>query len=601
MTNPLLPPGRKTPLVPYVSLARSVPFNHVLKVRAMEATSVERTRQPSALQGAGICTALLGGSGTLKALGALPGSTSSSEDTGPVLESVLATFAALTEVASTDLGPSFQGLGGHTMYGAAVYFTPTDYVWFAVNDVGVQPSAAGTAHRVDLVGAGPWTGIQVATAAAAVMDLVADLNVTDNGDGSVTVEGEFTSLDVIAAQDALTNYDGRGLGRTLGATQMQSGSSTNGNTTGWVQVLPSTVPAGPFRVVALEILRGNNVGTGVRMSVASGGTGDGNPEGAIVNIDRTVGDSGPATWHREWLPPDEVFYYNGGERIFIGTHGDGATSSLFGGGSVNGGLFDDGGGNTLWLTDGTSGSTTPTVSPVGAVTAAFNFGTEVRLVIQEAPYQEDGDYTVIAGAVPGVHDQDLYPPGSEIEDIFVAWGITVPTLADLQLKDTWALFQAHAPGVANQKRFEFWQLDSGSAVTFVGDTLDSLIGVTEDDQGTSWASVQTVGALDLTPGGSYRYSIKGTTSTGTVFSLDLGGFGIANVGYPLYAYQGGALEDEELEVQGPSVGGDETSLVFDPSTATASPNNANGTVIFPGNIGMISLRLGPPRPTVTAV
>lgn len=596
--NPLLPPGRTTPLAPYVRLSGSVPFKQVLRVRGAAAPT-NRDRPPSALQGAGISTSLLGGSVTLRALGALPGS-GSGEATGPVLESVLLTFSPISEALPTDLGPSFQGLGGHTMYGAAVYFTPTDFVWFVTNDVGVEPSAAGTDHRVDLAGVGPWTAVQVAAAAAAVMTLVPSLTVTDNLDGTVTVVGEFSSTNIIAAQDALTSYDSRGDGRTLGATQMLSGSSTGANSTGWVQALPSTVPAGPFRVVALEIFRGNNVGTGVRMSVASGGTADGNPEGAIVNIDRTVGDSGVNAWHREWLDPDEVFYYSGGERIFIGSHGDGGSSSVFGGGSVNGGFYEDGTDN-LWLTDGTTGSTTPTVSPVGAVTTAFNFGLLVRLVIQEAPYQEDGDYIVIAGAVPGVHDQDLFPPGSAAEDIFVAWGITVPTIENLQLKDTWALFQEHAPGIANQKRFEFWQLDSGSAVTFVGDTLESLIGVTADDQGTSWASVQTVGAIDLTPGGSYRYSIKGGPSTGTVFSLDLGGFGVANVGYPLYAFQGGPLEDEELEVQGPSVGGDETALVFDPSIATASPNNANGTIVFPGNVGMISLRLGPPRPTVTAL
>jgi hypothetical protein len=43
-----------------------------------------------------------------------------------------------------------------------------------------------------------------------------------------------------------------------------------------------------------------------------------------------------------------------------------------------------------------------------------------------------------------------------------------------------------------------------------------------------------------------------------------------------------------------------TALDFDPSVATASPNNANGTVDSPNNTPMISLVFGKPAPTVAA-
>lgn len=513
-------------------------------------------------------------------------------------ETVTITFQPITatgEDADADLAASYQGTGGHTMYGGAVYFGSADAVYFTTNDIGATPTASGTMHRVNMTGAGPWTATQAATAAASVMSS-AGADVTDNLDGTVTVNVPSAAA-VVAAQAALTDYDGRGGGGTLGATSTNVGSSAAGNSTAWIQVLPANVPSGAFRVIGFEILRGSNVTNGVRLSLASVGAGDGDPEGATVDAGVTAGDSGANSWHREWLPYDEIVTYSGGERLFLGVHGDGAASSIFASASINAGTYEDGSSNNLWLTDGTTGSTTPAVSPVGAVTSSFNYGVAIRLIIQEAPYQEDGDYTVIGGAVEGVHDQDLYAPGSDAEDIFVAWGLDLPSIQGVQVKRTRVYFQAYG-GAGNTKRFELWDA-TGGASTFVGDNLLALLGETSPTQGTGWSDLGHA-PIDLTPGQSIRYSIKGASSTGTTFSLDLGGFGVGTVGHPVYALQGGALEDEELEVQGTSQGGDETSLDFDPSTATADPNDANGTILTPGNVGMISLRIGPPAPTVEA-
>ena len=516
------------------------------------------------------------------------------EELTDTTEQVQMTFQPITaigEASADDWAPSYQGTGPHTMAGAPVYFAANDAVYFTTNDEGPVPTAAGTMHRVNLTGAGPWTAVQVAAAAEAVID-AAGSTVVDNLDGTLTVDVPSSSA-VVSAQDGLTDYDGRGGGRVIGAQQNAAGSSTASNTTGWIQVLPADVPSGAFRVVAIEILRGNNVTNGVRVGFGDGGTADGNPQGLVVDYERTMGNSGTATWHREWLDYDEVQEYSGGERMWIGLHGDGSSSSVFGGGAINDGTYQDGSTN-LWLTDGTSGSTTPFVSPAGAVTSSFNFGIAVRLVIQVAPYQEDGDYTVV-NVREGVHDQDLFPSGSEIEDIFVAWGLETPTLQGLQVKRTRVNFRTHG-GSGDTKRFELWNATGGSA-TFVGDTLIGLLGQTSASTPAGWSDLGHT-AFDITPGADIRYTVKGTTSTGTLFELDLGGFGVGAANHPVYALQGGALEDEELEVLASN---GETALDFDPSTATASPNNANSPITTPGNVGMISLHMGPPAPTVTAL
>lgn len=526
------------------------------------------------------------GAAAVVASAAAPYVSGSSQDAQPVT----LTFSPVTATDPQDLGASYQGLGAHTMAGAAVHFAANAAVYVTVNDLGAEPTVSGvTMSRVNLTGSGPWTATQVATAAYSVIS-AAGADVTDNGDGTLTVQVPDPAA-VAAAQAALTDYDGRGGGGTLGVTSTDVGSSAAMNGTAWIQVLPANVPSGAFRVIGFEILRGTNVTNGVQISLASGGTADGNPEAAVVDAGLEAGNSGTNQWHAEYLPHDEVVEYTGSERLFIGVHGDGASSSAWASASINDGTYQDGSDN-LWLTDGTTGAGTPAVSPVGAVTNSYNYGVAVRLIIQEAPYQQDGDYTATV-LTEGVHDQDLYAPGSEVEDIFVGWGLDTPNLQGLQQKRTRVYFQAYG-GAGNTKRFELWDTAGGTS-TFVGDNFIALLGETSATQGTGWSDLGH-DPIDLTPGQSVRVTIKGTTSTGTVFSLDQGGFGIGDVGHPVYALQGGALEDEELEVMG-SV--DETATDFDPGNATADPNNANGTIFTPGNVGMVNPHYGPPAPTVT--
>ncbi len=506
-------------------------------------------------------------------------------------EPVTLTFQPVTATDPQDLGASYQGLGAHTMAGAAVHFATNAAVYVTANDLGAEPTVSGvTMHRANLTGSGPWTATQVATACSSVIS-AAGADVTDNGDGTLTVQVPSAAA-VASAQDALTDYDGRGGGGTLGVTSTDVGSSAAMNGTAWIQVLPANVPSGAFRVIGIEILRGSNVTNGVQVSVASGGTADGDPEGAIVDGGLEAGNSGTNQWHAEYFPHNEVISYTGGERVFIGVHGDGASSSAWASASINDGTYENGSNHNLWLTDGTTGASTPAVSPVGAVTTPYNYGVAVRLIIQEAPYQQDGDYTA-TNITEGVHDQDLYAPGSEVEDIFVGWGLDTPNLQGLQVKRTRVYFQGYG-GAGNTKLFELWDTAGGTS-TFAGDNFIATLGQTSATQGTGWSDLGHE-PISLTPGQSIRYTVKGTTSTGTVFSLDLGGFGIGEVGHPVYALQGGALEDEEMEVMA-SI--DETAIDFDPDNATADPNNANGTIQTPGNVGMINLHLGPPAPTVT--
>jgi hypothetical protein len=501
------------------------------------------------------------------------------------------TLTPVTMIPVTDLAPSYQGVGGHTLYGAALHYTPTAAMYIEANGVGVVPTAPATAEVVQLSGGGPWTAAEVAEACASVLDGLG-VDVTDNLDGTLSVVTANPAA-VVAAQDALTDYDGRGGGGLIGAEQQAGGGNAPSNGTGWQQVLPDRVPAGPWRAIGIEIFRGSTVTNNVMVAVATGGAGDGDPEGAIVAAEMSMGNSGTVAWHRQFFPEEDVPYFDGGERVFVGMHGDGNSSRVYGGSSINAGLFDDGSGNTLWLTDGTTGGTTPFVSPAGAVTSALNYGILCRLIIQEAPYQENGDYTAIAGAVEGVHDQDLFPTETELENLFVAWGLRLPALQGMQIKRTRVNFVEYG-GAGNTKRLELWN-EVGGTSTFVGDTL--IAGwETADDQGTGWSDIPH-SPISVALSAEIRLSLKGETSTGTRFGVAVGGFGGSVAGHPIYSLQGGPLEDEELEVQADL---DETAINFDPSTATTSPNNADGTVITPGNVGMWQLRVGPPAPAVTA-
>ena len=510
---------------------------------------------------------------------------------------------SVDEIAADDLGAAFQGTGGHTHYGAAVYFDHDQYFWTTVNGVGVDPGVTGTAHEVALTGTAPFTPTQWATAADTVASAAG--YTTSRTDGVLTVSGNSIDPDGAAtAQAALVAFTARGGGTVLGALQEDAGSSIGSDTTGWIQVLPADVPTGAYRVIGIQLRRGSNVTDGVRVAVASGGTADGDPEAAVVNIDVTVGDSGANNWHTHWLDSDDVFAYSGSERLFIGTHGEDATSSIFGGSSVNTGTYQDGSTN-LWLTDGTSGASTAFASPVGAVGSSFNFGISVRVIIQEAPYQTDGAYRVIGNAVPGVHDTNLFAGGTPVDSIFVSWRVQSPEIDGVSLMDTHCRLQAHAAGATNQIRFELWN-PAGGATTMAGDTIVSTIGVTSDTQGTGWSSVQA-SAISVSSDTEYRFSIKGEPAGGeeddTILDVWLGTDGADNTnlaGFPVYR-AGVDIPDTEREVQAvPDTGTAETAIDFDPQVQTASPNPANGTVISPNNLSMIALYWGKAPPTVVA-
>lgn len=503
----------------------------------------------------------------------------------------------------TDRGAAYQGTAPHTHYGAAVYFDSDQYLYTVVNGIGVDPGVAGTAHAVTLTGTAPFTATQWATAAETVISAAGRTVSRSTSTLEVTVASPSRAATAAANQAALTTFASRGGGGVIGATQEDTASSGAGNGQSWIQVLPADVPSGAFRVIAFGIRRGSNVANGIRMALASGGTTDGDPEAAVVDHDRTMGDSGANNWHYEYLStPVE---YSGGERIWLGVHGDGAASSLFQGAGINDGTYQDGSTN-LWLTDGTTGSTTATVSPVGAVTSSFNFGVAIRIVIQEAPYQTDGAYRVIGGAVPGVHDQDLFSGGTDVDQIFVGWRIVPPTIDDLYLMDFGVRLPAHASGASNQLRFEWWDA-AGGAATFVGDALLQHIGNTADDQGTGW-SLLGITPFAVTGGTTYRWSVKGEPAPGaesdTALDVWLGTDGADDVdlaGHPsAYAPSGTNIPGSEREVlaNNPS-NTDETALDFDPSVATTSPNNANGTIESPNNLPMNSLYFGKYAPTVT--
>ncbi len=532
----------------------------------------------------------------------------SSSGGGGTVPSLTITFeSSLEDTSVTDNGAIFQVTGGHTMAGGATYFDTDQFVYFTRAGVGPQPVIPDhTGHEVPAVGASPVSPEDLASQAAAI---IAALGYTTLVTGaSVEVSGNGVNpAGAIASQEALTSFADAGLGSVIGSTEQAAGSSTASNTTGWVQVDPDEVPDGEFRVLAFGIRRGANVASGVRMSLATGGLGDGNPQANVTQHQRTMGNSGPNAWHYEWLRADEVVTLSGSPRIFLGLHGDGGASSVFGGSSVDAGLFADGGGNTLWLTDGTSGANTPIVSPAGPVTGSFTFGLAVRILIQEAPYHNDSRYRVIAGAVPGRHDQDLFASGTPVNHIFVRWTVVAPNLEDIALQETAINLQAHAAGDSNQIAVELWRPLSGPD-TLNGDVRVATIGITSDTQGTLWSFLEH-DPIPLEPGGEYGVSIKGAPEAGseddTRLNVWLGTDGAGSealAGYPVYGPPGVAVANTEREVDAnlPPPDTPETSIDFRAQVPTASPNPSDGTVIEPQNLGMLAYYLGKPGPTLTA-
>ena len=521
-----------------------------------------------------------------------------SASSGPAL--VITMPSSVDEIPSTDDGAAFQATGGHTLYGGGTYFDSDQYFWTTVNGVGVDPGLAGTGHEVPLTGTAPFTADAWATAADTVAAAAGYSTVRVVGVLTVSGNG-IDAAGAVTAQASTVPFTARGEGSVIGATQQAAGASIGSDTTGWIQVLPANVPTGAFRVIGIQILRGSDVTDGVRVAVASGGTGDGDPEAAVVDIDVTVGDSGTNTWHTHWLDSDDVFAYAGSERVFIGTHGDDATSTVFGGASINDGTFQDGSSRNLWLTDGTTGSSTPFPSPVGSVTAMFNFGIAVRIIIQEAPYQSDGGYRVIGGSVPGRHDGNLQIDQTPVDNIFVAWRVQTPDIDEVSLMDTFVWLQNHAAGDTNQIRLELWN-PVGGAATMAGDTIVATVGTTSDTQGTGWSAMQDGGPISVASNTVYRHTIKGSPDPGeeedTILGVWLGtaGAGSQNdAGFPVYGPAGLDIPDTEREVDG---GVDETAIDFDPTVQTVSPNPANGTVISPNNLPMIAHHWGKAAPTI---
>gem|GEM_PF-5571679 len=507
--------------------------------------------------------------------------------------------SSVDEIDVTDLGAMYQATGGHTHYGGAVYFDSDRYLWTSVNGVGVDPDVTGTGHEVALSGSAPFSPTAWATAAESVITAAGRTVSRSTDTLTVTVASPARAAAAESNQAGLTAFTSRGGGRVVGSLEEAAGSSFQAGGQGWMQVLPADVPSGPFRVIGFGCRRGSGVGGGIRMSCGRGGTADANPEGLTVDHDRTMGNSGANAWHYEFL--DTPVEYSGGERLWIGSHGNGnGTTTVYGGAALNDGTYQDGS-NNLWTTDGTTGDTTPTVSPAGPVTGSFNFGLALRLLIQEAPYQTDGAYRVIGGAVPGLHDGVLFASGTPVDDIFVSWRIVPPTIDDLYLMDLGVRLQAHASDADDQIRFEWWTADGGAS-TMAGDVLVAHIGTTASDQGTGWSFVTPSSPIPVTGGTTYRWSFKGspTVATDTVLDVWLGSAGADNTdnaGHPsAYAPAGTNLPATEREVDGNV---DETAIDFDAATATASPNPANGTVFPPNNLSMTSLYFGKPGPTVT--
>lgn len=503
---------------------------------------------------------------------------------------------------ANDVGAVFLGNGPHTHFGHGIYFDEEQYLWTSVNGLGVDPQLSGTGHEVALSGTAPFTATAWATAAQTVIS-GEGYSVSRSGpELTVTVATEARAVTAASAQNGLTTFRGRGDGRIIGSQDLTAGSSAAINGQSFIQVLPGDVPSGAFRVIAFGVTRGSNVTNGVRMELFSGGA-NFDPEGATSDHGRTMGDSGANAEHWEYLSDSEIVYYSGGETLWLETHGDGAASSCFAGSSVNTGTNENGNIN-LWTTDGTTGSTTAAASPAGAVTGSFNYGVQMKILIQEAPYQTDGGYRIIGGAVEGRHDQAVLAQ-TNVDDIFVGWRIDPPAIDDLRWYPPRINLQTHNSAAGEQIRIELWTADGGAAA-INGDLLVGLLGLTATDQGTGWTQVGSADSpvATVTPATTYRVSVKGTNAI-TELNVWVGNVGSGpnnhtDVGYPAYGPGGTPIGESEREVLANNPGGpNETQIVFTPGVVTTSPNPSDGQVESPNNLPMIEWVMGKPRPTVT--
>ncbi len=492
-----------------------------------------------------------------------------------------------------------DGQPGSTGLGQWRAISSTHYIYSTHNDgtgrfVGVDPGDFETA-LAGMTGievqhpAGNRTSVQHATTAQAALN-AAGLGLTiSRTDDQVELSGSFTS----PSQATGGAFSTRGYYGIAGAEDLDAGGSVASNGEGYMA--PANLPSGRYRVIGVRVRRGNNITNPVRVAVSTSpivSTVDADVESAVPQWEAPVEGTSTFGWASYLFAPSDCFEVDPTTtRLYIGTKGDGGTSSIAGGsGAANGlGFQADAGGDNLWVTSGGSGSANAFASPAGAVSTSFNFGIQIQVIVQEAPYYGNGAFRTYMGFTPG---RQTLGTGSgsptTANEIFVGWMFRPPDIPGLQCYDTRINLDAHGADPSDQLRVEYWDnAGTMSLADYNGDTIYQDVGPTSGAD-TGWVSLGH-SAFSMTGGERYRLTIKGgsgtaPTATTLAFNSDSGQV----FDKPLWA-QGGNMADTEIEVAS-SAG--ETVINFDPQVATASPLAPDSVEFFPDNEGGLAILIG---------
>ncbi len=493
-----------------------------------------------------------------------------------------------------------EGTGGGTICGSW-YPVGSYYVWYSHSDgveaTGVDPgdyeaSLSGLTGVEVALASGSHTGIAVATATETAWNAA--------GTG-VTAVRTGDSIDYTGSITAVTTTGGawasRGSGHgTYGTTDLASSASFGLDTTRFHQVLASNLPSTAFRIVGVRVKRGNNVGAGFRLAVYTDGTADGDPENAVLQAEKEVAANGTGEWSAAYFAPDDVVEIGtpGSTRVWIGMQGSGATSSISAENVVTqppaqGDFYVSGSNQVLFITGQNTGAGTAFPATAGAVASSNNFAVWVQLIVQVAPYYGDAAWRSWAGPTPGRNDTSLTAT-SNMNSIWVAWAWDLPAVTGLRMYTAGVYLPVHS--ALQQPRLELWDnvtdvadADGETIVYDFGQTSGSTAG---------WSDIDVSGGVDVDGGGLYRISVK-CDPTGGPSTLTQIGFNTAEHDEAATPDEWGWGGDDGLfgstETEYTSAAG-ETTIDFDPSVATASPNTPDSTVINPGNSGGVHALIG---------
>lgn len=503
---------------------------------------------------------------------------------------------------------TLEGTGGSTVSGAWVSFG-SYYLWLSHND-GVQAcgpdpgddeaSLSSLTGVETALGSGNHTDVAVATAAETALGAGTPYTISRAGN-QVDITGPFDATAAAVGGAWADRGSGHGC---IGATDLEYTSSFGLDTMRFHQIDPSRLPVtGECRIVGVKVRRGTNVTSNLRMCVAVGGAGDGDPDGATVEAQIVVTPNGGASnWSNIYFSASQVVRVNTlTDRIFIGMMGDGAGSSIPAENIATdpnaqaSHFYRNGSNVVLWVYASPSGSATAFPSTIsGSPTPSSNtFVVPVQLIVQYPPYYANGEWRSYAGPTPGRNDTGVGSSNSQMVDIWVRWRYTMPAVASLRWYEVGVYLVDHSG--TQELRAEQWT-GSTSNLDPQGATLHHDWGETSGTD-TGWNVLSEPSGVAVSASTSYSLSVKseGSAPPGdTTLGFQAGDHPLQNTDPWGWSAAGvGSVASTEAEINDPLDGWavyDESIVSTSPiaytSTLPPSPNNSGGVYALIGTPGI---------------